>query len=858
MSDSDEYDEENETESEEEEPLLKYNRLAGPGITEMFKRYAATCMACHDKFLAIGTNLGVVYLIDFVGSEIRRFINHSAPVNQISIDMDGEHIGSCSNDGTVAVVSLYSESKSTTQNYKYPITSLCLDPKYSKTKEYICGGSQGEIVHHSKGFFGSKDTLIRSGVGGGGGVRGSGGGGGVGQSNSVNSILWYSGSKFPGHSLVAVSQGHQVSVFSKSNSLFKTIGTLSHPQPNEYNTKRCFLSWDEKNIIIGWLDMIQIGRAVINSDESSLILLHEFKTDYIVSGISSFDSFENKIIVLSYPSNKHTNHHHNEDVEGADVIDEEVDEEEEENFNEIDENNDNKRPQLHVITYDNVEVSVDGLGISEHSKLNPFDYKLSKLPSERLFFVVTPKDIIQVQQIDLNERIKWLMVNQKYEKIKEIMEDKNFGASSTSLLLNNKNLPSLSLVDKLLYEKYIKKSYYKKASSILINSTTLKSNLKMWENALVHFLNSNELNVLLDMMLHYSGSLSVDVFDHVLNRLINHDMAVIVLDLLDVWPKTVYNNEKLSKIVTEKITEKERSKNGSNDGYDELSEHHINTLKTVLSKINGDPVNKVEPPKDTTEPLIDSSNHGDEDIQCIDSDVAKLQVDSDNTKFTIVCQEPEHPTESQATDLIPGNQQDQQPEDVELKLCNQQPEDVELKLCNQPDDTLVITLVSMDDKINTNITPTPSDITTTESQSEISKHFDDIIMASPTSLVTPSPSDSATTDNQSGSTTTTESTSLFDQMIMGVSTSSTSSTIEDHNLNTSSSSSSIDGVDNLQLVDAFESSLKSSSSECTQEEGTTSVESSLENSEDSNTSISSEDHNEVQKSSEPLFIIESV
>lgn len=59
-------------EESEEEPKLKYERLSN-GVTEILQKDAASCMTVHDKFLALGTHYGKVYLLDVQGNITQKF-----------------------------------------------------------------------------------------------------------------------------------------------------------------------------------------------------------------------------------------------------------------------------------------------------------------------------------------------------------------------------------------------------------------------------------------------------------------------------------------------------------------------------------------------------------------------------------------------------------------------------------------------------------------------------------------------------------------------------------------------------------------------------------------------------------------
>ncbi|KAJ1561457.1 hypothetical protein HK405_003882 [Cladochytrium tenue] len=91
-------DDEEEEDDEDEEPKLKYQRLAGT-LSDTLKKDAVSTMAVSDRFLALGTHWGVVHILDLNGNDVKKFEAHSATVNEISIDTNGEYIASASDDG---------------------------------------------------------------------------------------------------------------------------------------------------------------------------------------------------------------------------------------------------------------------------------------------------------------------------------------------------------------------------------------------------------------------------------------------------------------------------------------------------------------------------------------------------------------------------------------------------------------------------------------------------------------------------------------------------------------------------------------------------------------------------------------
>ena len=83
--DDDEEDEEEDADEDDEEPKLKYQRL-GNSVPEILKRESASAIHVHERFIALGTQEGWIYILDFNGNEIRRFGAHTAVVNCLSVD----------------------------------------------------------------------------------------------------------------------------------------------------------------------------------------------------------------------------------------------------------------------------------------------------------------------------------------------------------------------------------------------------------------------------------------------------------------------------------------------------------------------------------------------------------------------------------------------------------------------------------------------------------------------------------------------------------------------------------------------------------------------------------------------------
>lgn len=158
-----------EEEEEEDEPLFKFSSItASSGLrktTENVKNLTEdfSCIAVHEKFLAIGKPTGEILITDHLGHIIPQYQikAHTYPVNAISIDDNGEFMGSCCQEGKVPVriwlntllfflfvqvkiSSLLGEKDDPPYSFSRPIKAICLEPNYATTKRFITGDTSVE------------------------------------------------------------------------------------------------------------------------------------------------------------------------------------------------------------------------------------------------------------------------------------------------------------------------------------------------------------------------------------------------------------------------------------------------------------------------------------------------------------------------------------------------------------------------------------------------------------------------------------------------------------------------------------------------------------------------------------------
>eukprot|EP01114_Cavostelium_apophysatum_P004970 TRINITY_DN1546_c0_g1_i1.p1 TRINITY_DN1546_c0_g1~~TRINITY_DN1546_c0_g1_i1.p1 ORF type:complete len:976 (-),score=258.51 TRINITY_DN1546_c0_g1_i1:28-2796(-) len=483
-------DEEEDDEEEDDEPKLRYQRL-GANVIEILRKDAASCMAVHEKFLALGTHWGVIHVLDFNGDEIKRFPSHSATINELSIDEYGEYIASCSDDGKVCVNALYS-SESFEYEHNRPVISVALDPLYSKkpSKSFAFGGKAGQLIINSKGWFGRKDTVLHSGEG------------------PIHTIKWKG-------ALIAWSNDLGVKIYDCDKG--QRITYIDRPKGSpRADLFRCHLCWEnEHTLLIGWADSIKIGLIKERGTSSSGLpdryveIGALFKTDYYISGIAPFADY---LVVLAYVEEQE------DDEEGTRQPGEPP-------------KMVAQRPELRIITRKNEDISSDSLTIHGYENYKANHYRLGHMASESLFYVVSPKDIIVAKPRDLDDHISWLMERKRYEEAMRAAE-----ASDAPLREHN-------YVD--IGEKYINyllgAGQVNKAAEMC--PKILKRDPGLWEKWILKFAEMANLKAICDYIPIANPTLNNTVYELVLGYFMSSpDMRdhEKFHNLILEWPPTLY------------------------------------------------------------------------------------------------------------------------------------------------------------------------------------------------------------------------------------------------------------------------------------------------------------------------------
>ncbi|XP_024396785.1 vacuolar protein sorting-associated protein 41 homolog [Physcomitrium patens] len=502
LGDDDSRDDDDEGEGEEEEPRLKYQRLGG-SLPSLLSSDAAACLTVGERMIALGTHDGTVHLLDFQGNQIREFRVHTATVNEVSFDSDGEYVGSCSDDGTVVISSLYSDEREKFE-YHRPVKAIALDPEYARksSKQFALGGLAGQLLFLSKGWLGYREQILHSGEG------------------TVHVIKWRT-------SLIAWTNDAGVKVYDTASHQRITFIERS-PRAN---LSRPTLVWqDDTVLLIGWADCIKIAvvrtrgwdglAGTLGPGTKYVEIRTTLQTDYYVSGLAPFGD---QLVVLAYLPDKEDN-----EAEPLSTA--------------FPSQGHAQRPEVRIVTRQNEELATDALSIHGYEHYKAKDYVLAHAPfivsggaagqwaagDESLYYIVSPKDVVLARPRDADDHVKWLLQHGYYEKALAAVEEGNAKAE----LLEEVGSRYL---DHLLLERQ-----YDKAAELC--PKLLRGSASAWERWVFHFAHLRQLPSLAPYIPTSNPQLRDTVYELVLNSLVTnpayHDH---LLTTIKTWPSTIFS-----------------------------------------------------------------------------------------------------------------------------------------------------------------------------------------------------------------------------------------------------------------------------------------------------------------------------
>ncbi|XP_020973406.1 vacuolar protein sorting-associated protein 41 homolog isoform X3 [Arachis ipaensis] len=502
-------EEEEEEEEDEEEPRLKYQRMGG-SIPTMLATDAASCIAVAERMIALGTQGGTVHILDFLGNQVKEFAAHASVVNDLSFDIEGEFIGSCSDDGSVVINSLFTDEKMKFE-YQRPMKAIALDPEYARnaSRRFVAGGLAGHLYLNSKKWLGYRDQVLHTGEG------------------PIHAVTWRT-------SLVAWANDAGVKVYDTANDQRITFIERPRGSPRP-ELLRPHLVWqDDTLLVIGWGTSVKIVSLRTNNHKAAngtyrqvplsgmvqVDIMASFQTGYFISGIAPFGDV---LVVLAY-------------------IPGEEDENKDFSSTAPSRQGNAQRPEVRIVSWNNDELSTDALPVHGFEHYKAKDYSLAHAPfsgssyaggqwaagDEPLYYIVSPKDVVIAKPRDTEDHIAWLLQHGWHEKALAAVES---GQGRSELL----DEVGSRYLDHLIVERK-----YGEAASLC--PKLLRGSASAWERWVFHFAHLRQLPVLVPYMPTENPRLRDTAYEVALVALAtNPSYHKDLLSTVKSWPSVIYS-----------------------------------------------------------------------------------------------------------------------------------------------------------------------------------------------------------------------------------------------------------------------------------------------------------------------------
>ncbi|XP_073534361.1 vacuolar protein sorting-associated protein 41 homolog [Phyllobates terribilis] len=475
--------EESEEDDSEEEPKLKYERLSN-GVTDILQEDAASCMTVHEKFLALGTHSGKVYLLDIQGNMTQRFDISTVKINQISLDEGGEHVGVCAEDGKVQVFGLYSR-EGLHEIFDCPIKIVAVHPQFGRSacKQFVTGGKK-LILYERTWLNRWKTTILHEAEG------------------TITNIKWRG-------NFIAWSNNMGVKILDiiTRQRITNVPRDDTSLRPDMYP---CSLFWkDNLTLVIGWGKSVKIcsvkerhASEVRDLPNRYVEIVSQFDTEFFISGIAPLcDQF----VMLFFV--KETSDNANKELCA--------------------------RPRLDIIQPQSdscEEVSSDAITVRGFRENECRDYRLEYAEGESLFYIISPRDVVVAKERDQDDHIDWLLGRKKYEEALMAAE------------ISQKNIKRHEVLDiGLAYITHlVEKGDYEVAARKC--QKILGKNMKLWEDEVYRFKKIGQLKAISKYLPRGDLRLRPAIYEMILDEFLRTDYEGFST-LIREWPGDLYNNK---------------------------------------------------------------------------------------------------------------------------------------------------------------------------------------------------------------------------------------------------------------------------------------------------------------------------
>jgi vacuolar protein sorting-associated protein 41 len=330
------------------------------------------------------------------------------------------------------------------------------------------------------------------------------------------------------------------------------ITFITPPQPDiRADLYRCSLFWrDTHSLLIAWGDHIKIvkvkvkgGKPASSSTSSSAApgLTSSPQLYVEVEAIYQLDS--NISGILPYGKDFLTLVYIVDDQQDSDGDEEETD----------------RRfrrqaalpPELRIITSEGEEHSSDALSISNFARYSCNDYSLIPSadspgdiePEQRIFYVLTPTDIVVARQRTRKDHIDWLIEKQHYAQV--LSEIEALGSKDAKIL----GYDSADIGRKYL-QHLVETGKFERAAKM--TARILGRDAKAWEDWIFLFVERGQLRAIIPHIPIEDPTLSEIIYDMVLAHFLQTDSDQLI-ETIESWPPHIYSTQAVVRAIEDKL-----------------------------------------------------------------------------------------------------------------------------------------------------------------------------------------------------------------------------------------------------------------------------------------------------------------
>lgn len=544
--DEGEITDEEEEEEDGEPPKLIYQRLNGLP-PNFFNRDPISACNFNESVFIFATHSGIIHITKPNFTSIRTFKAHRASV--LSIYTDGNYFATGSMDGTVVIGSLTDEKDIIAYDFKRPIHAVVLEANYAKSRSFVSGGMSGKVLYSSKNWLNQRTDIVLD----------DNNGPIVCIQQMDDLLLWMNEI---GIVIYQISRKQKILTIDRPKDSPRS--DIYWPRVHFPETDRILIAWANRI----WSLRISVGTSSDENEPSSssksrilpstasmsfrmvqekkVKIEHIFEVDDFVSGIAGFK--DDLIMILTY-----------------------IPPERDETTNKLVFNN----PDLKLINSITGQVEFEeeiGLKNVENLGLNDFSLGSHIDLNRTRYFIMSAKDGVIAQELQLNDRLDWFIEKEKYLEAWEI--SKHLSLLQTKKLnlgiLHVDNLIKLgewrktaNFLSSLLYldinempDGDTKSTIFTSLSQNLNsedNDSLVKEIIAQWQNWANIFIKSNHIDLLTDII-PKSPKLNIDVkiYNQILQYWIVHiDSDDTFFRLIDEWPIDLYDTKSIESFIEE-------------------------------------------------------------------------------------------------------------------------------------------------------------------------------------------------------------------------------------------------------------------------------------------------------------------